>query len=126
MLASRWPRERTVIIRPYQDVLIVHTNYYPNEICEVKEYGKVFSRRSGLRKSVFDNLGLRIEGSKVVLVGQVVRPTLKSNAEGAAKCAEVARHPRSPTFLTYSGIFETNLHAHTCNKEPTFLRYSPI
>ena len=33
-------RERTVIIRPYQEGLIVHTIYYPNEIHEVKEYGK--------------------------------------------------------------------------------------
>jgi DNA end-binding protein Ku len=33
-------RERTVIIRPYQNGLIVHTIYYPNEIHEVKEYGK--------------------------------------------------------------------------------------
>ena len=38
--------------------------------------------------SVFDNLGFRIEGSKVVLVGQVVRPTLKSDAEAAAKSVE--------------------------------------
>lgn len=33
--------------------------------------------------SVFDNLGFRIEGSKVVLVGQVVRPALKSDSEAA-------------------------------------------
>jgi hyperosmotically inducible protein len=35
--------------------------------------------------SVFDNLGFQIEGSKVILVGQVIRPTLKSDAEAAAK-----------------------------------------
>ena len=29
--------------------------------------------------SVFDNLSFRIEGSKVILMGQVVRPTLKSD-----------------------------------------------
>jgi DNA end-binding protein Ku len=28
------------ILRPYQEGLIVHTIYYPNEIHEVKEYGK--------------------------------------------------------------------------------------
>lgn len=33
-------RERTIIIRPYQNGLILHTIYYPNEIREVKEYGK--------------------------------------------------------------------------------------
>jgi DNA end-binding protein Ku len=33
-------RERTVILRPYRDGLIVHTIYYPNEIHAVKEYGK--------------------------------------------------------------------------------------
>src|SRR5580704_10751300 len=31
--------------------------------------------------SVFDNLAFKVEGSKVTLVGQVVRPTLKSDAE---------------------------------------------
>ncbi|HEX4001612.1 MAG TPA: BON domain-containing protein [Candidatus Acidoferrales bacterium] len=38
--------------------------------------------------SVFDNLEYRIEGSKVVLMGQVVRPVLKSDAEGAVKRIE--------------------------------------
>jgi DNA end-binding protein Ku len=33
-------RERTVIIRPYQNGLTLHTIYYPNEIHEVKDYGK--------------------------------------------------------------------------------------
>jgi DNA end-binding protein Ku len=33
-------RERTVIIRPYQDGLTLHTIYYPNEIHEVSGYGK--------------------------------------------------------------------------------------
>ena len=33
-------RERTVLIRPFEEGLIVHTIYYPNEIHEVKEYGK--------------------------------------------------------------------------------------
>ncbi|HME11874.1 MAG TPA: BON domain-containing protein [Candidatus Acidoferrum sp.] len=35
--------------------------------------------------SVFDNLAYRIEGDTVVLEGQVVRPTLKSDAESAVK-----------------------------------------
>jgi DNA end-binding protein Ku len=33
-------RERTVVIRPYRDGLIVHTMYYPNEIHDAKGYGK--------------------------------------------------------------------------------------
>ncbi|HEY2820577.1 MAG TPA: BON domain-containing protein [Candidatus Acidoferrum sp.] len=38
--------------------------------------------------SVFDNLSFRIEGSKVILLGQVVRPTLKSDAGAAVKGVE--------------------------------------
>jgi DNA end-binding protein Ku len=33
-------RDRTIIIRPYDDGLAVHTLYYPNEIREVPGYGK--------------------------------------------------------------------------------------
>jgi hyperosmotically inducible protein len=35
--------------------------------------------------SVFDNLAFRLEGDRVILEGQVVRPTLKSDAEGVVK-----------------------------------------
>jgi hyperosmotically inducible periplasmic protein len=35
--------------------------------------------------SVFDNLGYRVEGDKVILEGQVVRPSIKSDAEGSVK-----------------------------------------
>jgi len=38
--------------------------------------------------SVFDNLAFRVQGSKVILMGQVVRPTLKSDAEAAVKSIE--------------------------------------
>lgn len=38
--------------------------------------------------SVFDNLSFRLEGSKVILLGQVVRPTLKSDAGAAVKGVE--------------------------------------
>jgi DNA end-binding protein Ku len=31
--------ERTVILRPYREGLVVHTIYYPNEIHDVKGYG---------------------------------------------------------------------------------------
>ena len=35
--------------------------------------------------SVFDNLAYKVEGDKVILMGQVVRPTLKSDAEAVVK-----------------------------------------
>jgi hyperosmotically inducible periplasmic protein len=38
--------------------------------------------------SVFDNLEFKVEGDKVTLSGQVVRPTLKSDAEAAVKSIE--------------------------------------
>jgi hyperosmotically inducible protein len=38
--------------------------------------------------SVFDNLAYKVEGSKIILVGQVVRPVLKSDAEAAVKRVE--------------------------------------
>jgi osmotically-inducible protein OsmY len=38
--------------------------------------------------SVFDNLAFKVDGDKVTLLGQVVRPTLKSDAESAVKSIE--------------------------------------
>ncbi len=38
--------------------------------------------------SVFDNLAYKVEGDKVILEGQVVRPTLKSDAEAVVKHIE--------------------------------------
>ena len=38
--------------------------------------------------SVFDNLTYKVEGDKVTLMGQVVRPTLKSDAGNAVKSIE--------------------------------------
>lgn len=38
--------------------------------------------------SVFDNLVFRVDGGTVTLMGQVVRPTLKSDAEGVVKRIE--------------------------------------
>jgi hyperosmotically inducible protein len=35
--------------------------------------------------SVFDNLSFKVEGGKVTLLGQVVRPTLKSDSENVVK-----------------------------------------
>ena len=37
---------------------------------------------------VFDNLGFKVDGYKVTLVGQVTRPTMKSDAEKAVKGIE--------------------------------------
>src|ERR1700683_50037 len=45
-------RERTVIIRPYQNGLILHTIYYPNEIHEAKGYGKTTTKN--LKKQEVD------------------------------------------------------------------------
>src|ERR1700722_11279122 len=44
-------RERTVIIRPYQNGLILHTIYYPKEIHEAKGYGET---PSNLKKQELD------------------------------------------------------------------------
>jgi hyperosmotically inducible protein len=38
--------------------------------------------------SVFDNLSFRVDGNNVVLMGQVTRPTLKSDAENVVKRIE--------------------------------------
>ena len=38
--------------------------------------------------SIFDDLGFRVEGSTVILEGQVTRPTLKSDAENVVKRIE--------------------------------------
>ena len=38
--------------------------------------------------SVFDNLAFKVEGDRVTLVGQVVRPTLRSDAEARVKKIE--------------------------------------
>lgn len=38
--------------------------------------------------SVFDNLAFQVDGDKVTLLGQVTRPTLKSDAEAAVKSIE--------------------------------------
>lgn len=38
--------------------------------------------------SVFDNLAFQVDGDKVTLIGQVTRPTLKSDAENVVKSIE--------------------------------------
>src|ERR1700680_1691554 len=41
---------------------------------------------------VFDNIAFKVEGSTVTLLGQVVRPSLKSDAENAVKHIEGVEH----------------------------------
>jgi hyperosmotically inducible protein len=41
--------------------------------------------------SVFDNLAYKVEGDRVILMGQVARPTLKSDAENVVKSIEGVR-----------------------------------
>lgn len=45
--------------------------------------------------TVFDNLAFRVDGGTVTLFGQVVRPTLKSDAEAAAKSVEGVQNVRN-------------------------------
>ncbi|HJX94860.1 MAG TPA: hypothetical protein VJ324_04530 [Candidatus Acidoferrum sp.] len=49
--------------------------------------------------SVFDNLGYRVEGDKVTLEGQVVRPSLKSDAEAAVKSVAGALMPSAAVIF---------------------------
>ena len=44
---------------------------------------------------VFDNLGYKVEGSTVILVGQVTRPVLKSDAENVVKRIEGVEHVKN-------------------------------
>ena len=45
--------------------------------------------------SVFDNLSFRVEGATVALMGQVTRPTLKSDAENVVKRIEGVEQVRN-------------------------------
>ena len=45
--------------------------------------------------SVFDNLTYKVEGETVILLGQVTRPTLKTDAEDAVKSIEGVEHVES-------------------------------
>lgn len=76
--------------------------------------------------SVFDNLAYRVDGTRVTLFGQVVRPTLKSDAENVVKRIEAVTGvtneievlPVSPNddrlrFAVYRAIFS----------KPTLQRY---
>lgn len=83
--------------------------------------------------SVFDNLAYKVEGSTVVLLGQVVRPTLKSDAENVVKRIEGVEHvvnnievlPLSPTddrirLAVYRAIYsQPGLDTYSLRAVPT-------
>jgi hyperosmotically inducible protein len=45
--------------------------------------------------TVFDNLAFQVDGSTVVLTGEVTRPTLKSDAESVVKSIEGVEHVKN-------------------------------
>jgi hypothetical protein len=59
---------------------------------------------------VFDNLAYRVEGDTVTLLGQVTRPTLKSDAEGVVKQIEDDRI-RIAEYRAIYGQTALNLYA---------------
>lgn len=76
--------------------------------------------------SVFDNLGYRVEGDKVILEGQVVRPTLKSDAEAAVKSIEgVGSVVNNIEVLPLSPMDDQSRHAlyRAIYGEPSLSRY---
>jgi hyperosmotically inducible periplasmic protein len=77
--------------------------------------------------SVFDNLAYKVEGDKVTLYGQVVRPTLKSDAEAAVKSIEgVASVVNNIEVLPVSPMDDQIRRAvyRTVYGEPALSRYS--
>lgn len=77
--------------------------------------------------SVFDNLAFKVEGDKVTLFGQVVRPTLKSDAEAAVKSIEsVASVENNIEVLPLSPMDDQLRRAvyRAIYGDPGFTRYS--
>ncbi|HZV58813.1 MAG TPA: BON domain-containing protein [Candidatus Eremiobacteraceae bacterium] len=77
--------------------------------------------------SVFDNLTYSVEGDKVTLSGQVVRPTLKSDAESAVKSIEgVGRVVNNIEVLPVSPMDDEIRRAvyRSIYGEPALQRYS--
>jgi hyperosmotically inducible protein len=76
--------------------------------------------------SVFDNLAFKVEGDKVILEGQVVLPTLKSDAEAAVKSVEgVAKVVNNIEVLPVSPMDDQLRRAvyHAIYGEPALFRY---
>lgn len=77
--------------------------------------------------SVFDNLSFKVEGDTVTLEGQVVRPTLKSDAEGVVKNIEgIGRVVNNIEVLPLSPMDDQIRRAvyRTIFAEPALSRYS--
>jgi hyperosmotically inducible periplasmic protein len=77
--------------------------------------------------SVFDNLSYRVDGDTVTLEGQVVRPTLKSDAEGVVKNIDgVGRVVNNIEVLPLSPMDDQIRRAvyRTLFNEPGLSRYS--
>lgn len=77
--------------------------------------------------SVFDNLGFRVDGDTVTLEGQVVRPTLRSDAEAVVKSMEgIGRVVNNIEVLPLSPMDDQIRRAvyRTIFGEPGLSRYS--
>jgi hyperosmotically inducible periplasmic protein len=77
--------------------------------------------------SVFDNLAFKVEGDTVILEGQVVRPTLKSDAEGVVKNIEgIGRVQNNIEVLPASPVDDQIRRAvyRTIFSEPGLSRYA--
>lgn len=77
--------------------------------------------------SVFDNLAFRVDGDTVILEGQVVLPTLKSDAEGVVKNIEgIGRVVNNIEVLPASPMDDQLRRAvyRTIFSEPGLSRYS--
>jgi hyperosmotically inducible protein len=77
--------------------------------------------------SVFDNLAYKVDGDRVTLEGQVVRPTLKSDAENAVKSIEgISGVTNNIEVLPLSPMDDQLRHAlyRAIYGDPTLSKYS--
>lgn len=77
--------------------------------------------------SVFDNLEYRINGDEVTLLGQVTRPTLKSDAENVVKKIEGVRRVNNRIEVLPLSMFDDQIRRaeyRTIYSEPRLQRYS--
>jgi hyperosmotically inducible periplasmic protein len=77
--------------------------------------------------SVFDNLAFRVEGSKVILSGQVVRPSRKSDAEAAVKSVEGVSSIQNDIEVLPPAPFDDQLRRalfRAIYSEPSLSRYA--
>jgi hyperosmotically inducible periplasmic protein len=77
--------------------------------------------------SVFDNLAYKVDGDRVTLEGQVVRPTLKSDAENVVKSIEgISGVTNNIEVLPLSPMDDQSRHAlyRAIYGDPTLSKYS--